>query len=117
MLDLSLRQRISEDVMSTLKNLTIVAVLLAGGTSMDSIAAVGGGAVRGLAVFSSDTDADDWHRHIKPNQIIALAMRRLEALGKGILLLHDIHPATVAALPGLLQQLKDISMHRRDYMV
>jgi peptidoglycan/xylan/chitin deacetylase (PgdA/CDA1 family) len=68
-------------------------------------------AARGLAVFSSDADADDWHRHIKPNQIIALAMRRLEALGKGILLLHDIHPATVAALPGLLQQLKDNGFH------
>jgi peptidoglycan/xylan/chitin deacetylase (PgdA/CDA1 family) len=68
-------------------------------------------AARGLAVFSSDADADDWHRHIKPDQIIALAMRRLEALGKGILLLHDIHPATVAALPGLLQQLKDNGFH------
>ena len=68
-------------------------------------------AARGLVVFSSDTDADDWHRHIKPNQIIALAMRRLEALGKGILLLHDIHPATAAALPGLLQQLKDNGFH------
>jgi peptidoglycan-N-acetylglucosamine deacetylase len=68
-------------------------------------------AARGLIVFSSDTDADDWHRHIKPNQIIALAMRRLEALGKGILLLHDIHPATAAALPGLLQQLKDNGFH------
>jgi peptidoglycan/xylan/chitin deacetylase (PgdA/CDA1 family) len=66
---------------------------------------------RGLIVFSSDTVADDWHRHIKPNQIIALAMRRLEALGKGILLLHDIHPATAAALPGLLQQLKDNGFH------
>src|SRR5262249_57585972 len=39
------------------------------------------------------------------------AMRRLEALGKGILLLHDIHPATAAALPGLLQQLKDNGFH------
>jgi len=68
-------------------------------------------AARGLAVFSSDADADDWHRQIKPNQIIALAMRRLEAVGKGILLLHDIHPATVAALPGLLQQLKDSGFH------
>jgi peptidoglycan/xylan/chitin deacetylase (PgdA/CDA1 family) len=68
-------------------------------------------AARGLAVFSSDADADDWHRHIKPNQIITLAMRRLEALGKGILLLHDIHPATAAALPGLLQQLKDNGFH------
>ena len=68
-------------------------------------------AARGLTVFSSDADADDWHRHIKPDQIIALAMRRLEALGKGILLLHDIHPATVAALPGLLKQLKDNGFH------
>jgi peptidoglycan/xylan/chitin deacetylase (PgdA/CDA1 family) len=68
-------------------------------------------AARGLVVFSSDADADDWHRHIKPNQIIALAMRRLEALGKGILLLHDIHPATAAALPGLLEQLKDNGFH------
>src|SRR6516164_10093159 len=68
-------------------------------------------AVRGLVVFSSEMDADDWHRHIKPDQIIALAMRRLEVIGKGILLLHDIHPATAAALPGLLQQLKDNGFH------
>jgi hypothetical protein len=68
-------------------------------------------AARGLVVFSSDTDADDWHRHIKPDQIITLAMRRLEAVGKGILLLHDIHPATAAALPGLLEQLKDNGFH------
>jgi peptidoglycan/xylan/chitin deacetylase (PgdA/CDA1 family) len=68
-------------------------------------------AARGLIVFSSDTVADDWHRHIKPNQIAALAMRRLEALGKGVLLLHDIHPATVAALPELLNQLKANGFH------
>jgi hypothetical protein len=64
-------------------------------------------AARGLSVFSSDTDADDWHHRISGQQIIALAMRRLEERGKGILLLHDIHPATVAALPGLLKELKD----------
>jgi peptidoglycan/xylan/chitin deacetylase (PgdA/CDA1 family) len=62
---------------------------------------------RSLIVFSSDTVADDWHHAITPNQIIALAMRRLEARGKGILLLHDIHPKTVTALPGLLKALKD----------
>ena len=38
-------------------------------------------------------------------------MRRLEATGKGILLLHDIHPETVAALPGLLKELKDKGFH------
>ena len=68
-------------------------------------------ATRRLTVFSSDTDADDWHHRITSQKIIALAMRRLEAEGKGILLLHDIHPATVAALPGLLKQLKDKGFH------
>lgn len=66
---------------------------------------------RSLIVFSSDTVADDWHHRIKPDQIIALALRRLEARGKGILLLHDIHPTTAAALPGLLKALKDNGFH------
>ena len=64
-------------------------------------------AARSLIVFGSDTVADDWHHRISPSKIIELAMKRLEARGKGILLLHDIHPATVAALPGLLKELKD----------
>ena len=68
-------------------------------------------AVRGLIVFSSDTVADDWHHRIGGKKIIALAMQRLEAYGKGMLLLHDIHPATVAALPGLLKELKDKGFH------
>src|SRR5215469_288811 len=68
-------------------------------------------AARGLIVFSSDTVADDWHHRIGAKQIIAVGMRRLEAYGKGILLLHDIHPKTVAALPGLLKELKDKGFH------
>ena len=59
-----------------------------------------------LVEFGSDTVADDWHHSISATKIITLAMNRLEARGKGILLLHDIHPATVAALPGLLKDLK-----------
>jgi len=68
-------------------------------------------AARNLIVFSSDTVADDWHRNIKPDQIMSLALSRLEARGKGILLLHDIHPKTVAALPGLLKELKVNGFH------
>jgi peptidoglycan-N-acetylglucosamine deacetylase len=69
-------------------------------------------AVRSLVTFSADVVADDWHHHITPAQIIKLAMSRLEKRGKGsILLLHDIHPATVAALPGLLGELKDHGYH------
>ncbi len=63
-------------------------------------------AARHLIVFSSDTVADDWRR-IGPEQIRSLALKRLQALGKGILLLHDIHAKTVAALPGILKDLKD----------
>jgi peptidoglycan-N-acetylglucosamine deacetylase len=68
-------------------------------------------AARSLVVFSSDAVADDWHHRIKPGQIIARAMSRLEKRGKGILLLHDIHPVTVAALPGLLHALKEQGFH------
>jgi peptidoglycan-N-acetylglucosamine deacetylase len=64
-------------------------------------------AARSLVVFSTDTVADDWHRRIGPAQIIARAVKRLEEKGKGMLLLHDIHPWTVKALPGLLKELKD----------
>jgi peptidoglycan-N-acetylglucosamine deacetylase len=68
-------------------------------------------AARSLVVFSSDTVADDWHRHIKPSDITARAMSRLEKRGKGILLLHDIHKITVAALPELLKELKQKGFH------
>jgi peptidoglycan/xylan/chitin deacetylase (PgdA/CDA1 family) len=68
-------------------------------------------AARSLVVFSSDTVADDWHRRIRPADIVRLALSRLEARGKGILLLHDIHAATVAALPALLKKLKDDGFH------
>lgn len=61
-----------------------------------------------LATFSADEVADDWHHGITPKEIVMLAMRRIAAKGhRGVLLLHDIHPATVAALPLLLKQLKE----------
>jgi peptidoglycan/xylan/chitin deacetylase (PgdA/CDA1 family) len=68
-------------------------------------------AARSLVVFSADIVADDWHRRVKPAEIVRRAMSRLEARGKGILLLHDIHPGTVAALPDLLKKLKEAGFH------
>jgi peptidoglycan/xylan/chitin deacetylase (PgdA/CDA1 family) len=62
-------------------------------------------ASRGIQVWSADFLADDW-RHIPPSRVYDLAIQRLEAKGKGILLLHDIQPRTVAALPKILQELK-----------
>ncbi len=68
-------------------------------------------AARSLAVFSSDTVADDWFHRIRASEIVRRAMSRLEARGKGILLLHDIHAVTVAALPELLKELKARGFH------
>jgi len=60
---------------------------------------------RGLQVWSADFPADDW-RNVSANRVYDLAIKRLEAKGKGILLLHDIQPRTVAALPRILHELK-----------
>jgi hypothetical protein len=56
-------------------------------------------------VWSADFPADDW-RHVSPDRVYQLAIQRLEAKGKGILLLHDIQPRTVAALPKIIRDLK-----------
>jgi peptidoglycan/xylan/chitin deacetylase (PgdA/CDA1 family) len=60
---------------------------------------------KGLQVWSADFPADDW-RHVSAQRVHDLAMQRLKANGKGILLLHDIQARTVAALPKILNDLK-----------
>src|SRR6476619_3142347 len=62
-------------------------------------------ASKGLQIWSADFPADDW-RNVSANRVYDLAIQRLEAKGKGILLLHDIQPRTVAALPRILRELK-----------
>jgi peptidoglycan/xylan/chitin deacetylase (PgdA/CDA1 family) len=61
---------------------------------------------RGIMNWSADFPADDW-RKISPAQVAHFALSRLEAKGKGVLLLHDIQARTQAALPVILQQLKE----------
>ena len=63
-----------------------------------------------LVTWSADVVADDW-KHIGAREIVRRAMRRLEEKGRGILLLHDIHPATALAMPVLLKQLKERGYH------
>jgi peptidoglycan/xylan/chitin deacetylase (PgdA/CDA1 family) len=62
-------------------------------------------ASKGIQTWSADFPADDW-RHISSGRVHDLAMKRLEAKGKGVLLLHDIQARTVAALPKILHELK-----------
>jgi peptidoglycan/xylan/chitin deacetylase (PgdA/CDA1 family) len=68
-------------------------------------------ASRSLVTWSADFPADDWFKRITASEITKRALSRLEAKGKGILLLHDIHPATVLALPTLLRELKARGYH------
>jgi peptidoglycan/xylan/chitin deacetylase (PgdA/CDA1 family) len=62
-------------------------------------------AAQGIQIWSADFPADDW-RHISSSRVYELALKRLEAKGRGILLLHDIQARTVAALPRILKELK-----------
>jgi peptidoglycan/xylan/chitin deacetylase (PgdA/CDA1 family) len=57
------------------------------------------------ATWSLDFLADDW-THINAKEIIRRALQRIEARRRGILLLHDIQPATALALPTLIAELK-----------
>ena len=61
--------------------------------------------MRGLTTWSTDVVADDW-KHITASEVVRRAISRLDEKGKGILLLHDIQPATALALPELLRELK-----------
>ena len=60
---------------------------------------------RRLMTWSADVVADDW-KHINASEVVRRTIARLEEKGKGIVLLHDIQPATALALPELLRQLK-----------
>ena len=64
-------------------------------------------AEKSIAVWSADEVADDWFHGISAEQIARRAISRIEAHDhRGVLLLHDIHPATALALPAILKELK-----------
>ncbi len=60
---------------------------------------------RNIAMFSCDLDSFDF-KASKPQQVIDVVMKKLEKLGKGIVLMHDFHKHTAEALADLLHKLK-----------
>jgi peptidoglycan/xylan/chitin deacetylase (PgdA/CDA1 family) len=62
-------------------------------------------AAHNYMTWSVDFLADDW-THINSQEVARRAMERIEERGRGILLLHDIQPATALALPDILKELK-----------
>ncbi|MCB1529037.1 MAG: polysaccharide deacetylase family protein [Hyphomicrobiaceae bacterium] len=66
---------------------------------------------RGIASFSVDVVSDDSYIS-NPAKLVATTLSRVDAHKGGILLFHDIKPATAKALPSILRALK-----RRGYKV
>lgn len=62
-------------------------------------------AERNIGTFSIDIDSEDFRIH-KPDVLVNSVMTKLKKTGKGILLMHDLHKWTAAAVPDLLRQLK-----------
>jgi peptidoglycan/xylan/chitin deacetylase (PgdA/CDA1 family) len=60
---------------------------------------------RNIAQFAIDVDSFDWQSR-NAASIVRRVMSVLQQTGRGIILLHDIHPSTAAAVPELLSQLK-----------
>ena len=60
---------------------------------------------RRLTAWSADITGDDW-KHISASEVVKRTISRLEENRRGIILLHDIQPATALALPNLLKELK-----------
>jgi peptidoglycan/xylan/chitin deacetylase (PgdA/CDA1 family) len=60
---------------------------------------------RNIAMFSCDLDSFDFKAR-NAQQVIDVTMKKLDKLGKGIILMHDFHKHTAEALPELLRKLK-----------
>ncbi len=60
---------------------------------------------RNIAMFSCDLDSFDF-KASKAQVVIDNVMRKVDKLGKGIVLMHDFHKHTGEALPELLKRLK-----------
>jgi len=62
-------------------------------------------ASRNLAVFSTDFDSFDF-KFRKPEAVVKNFMEKLKKHGKGIALMHDVHPWTANAVKDILAQMK-----------
>lgn len=62
-------------------------------------------AERNIAAFSIDIDSEDFRIH-NAGKLVTSVMEKLKKKGKGIILMHDLHKWSAAAVPDLLAQLK-----------
>ncbi len=60
---------------------------------------------RNIAIFSCDIDSFDFKTH-KADQVVTNIFKKLDKVGKGIILMHDFQKHTAEALPEVLRRLK-----------
>jgi peptidoglycan/xylan/chitin deacetylase (PgdA/CDA1 family) len=60
---------------------------------------------RNVGIFSCDLDSFDF-KASKPQTVVDTVMKKVDKLGKGIILMHDFQKHTAEALPELLHRLK-----------
>jgi peptidoglycan/xylan/chitin deacetylase (PgdA/CDA1 family) len=60
---------------------------------------------RNIAIFSCDVDSFDFKAR-KPEQVVDNIFKKLDKVGKGIILMHDFQKHTAEALPEILRRLK-----------
>jgi len=60
---------------------------------------------RGIVVFGADVWASDWNP-MAPEAELRLILRRVDKVGRGIVLLHDTKAETARMLPAFLRELK-----------
>jgi peptidoglycan/xylan/chitin deacetylase (PgdA/CDA1 family) len=60
---------------------------------------------RSIGIFSCDLDSFDF-KSSKPQQVVDNIFKKLDKLGKGIILMHDFQKHTAEALPEILRKLK-----------
>jgi peptidoglycan/xylan/chitin deacetylase (PgdA/CDA1 family) len=65
---------------------------------------------RHIIVFGADVWASDWNE-MDPQYELALILRRVEAVGRGIVLFHDSKARTARMLPAFLRELKRRGFH------
>jgi len=63
-----------------------------------------------IMVWSIDADSEDWVKS-SDEALLARTLDQIDKAGRGILLMHDIQPATRRVLPRLLRELKARNYH------
>jgi len=73
----------------------------------------------GAAVMMWHIDSTDWKQHDRPDLVVKRFRAEVMRLGGGVLLMHDVHPQSVWALPGILDVIRqqNLTITRDDYVL